>query len=204
MHVERTPDHPIEPLFLTRWSPRAYDASTMPHGDLLTLLEAGRWAPSAFNIQPWRFLYAMRDDDHWRAFLSLLDPFNQQWAGSASALIFLASDTVMPGDNTRPAAKSKYNSFDAGAAWMQIALQAAAHGYSAHAMAGLVFDKAPKILQLPARFRLEIGIAVGRRADAACLPDELQMREAPSGRMSLEEVAFPGPFPRHFEAIAAE
>ncbi|MEM9441831.1 MAG: nitroreductase family protein, partial [Pseudomonadota bacterium] len=102
------------------------------------------------------------------------------------------------------AAISHYNSFDAGAAWMQIALQATALGYAAHAMAGLIFDKAPEVLNLPERFRLEVGIAIGRRADAARLPDDLQLRELPSGRMPLDQICFQGLFPEHFNVIAAE
>ena len=204
MRTHRTPDHPIEPLFLSRWSPRSYDASAMPEPDLLTILEAGRWAPSAFNVQPWRFLYALRDDAHWAGFFSLLDPFNQQWAKDASALIFLVSDTVMPGDEHRPGPVSQYNSFDAGAAWLQIALQASTLGYAAHAMAGLVFDKAPQVLELPEQFRLEVGIAIGRKADAARLPDSLRTREVPSGRKPLEQISCPGPFPQHFKAVAAQ
>lgn len=203
-HTARTPDHPIEPLFLSRWSPRAYDASTIPKSDLLTILEAGRWAPSAYNVQPWRFLYALREDGHWSDFCSLLDPFNQQWAKDASALIFLISDTVMPGDQDRPDAMSGYNSFDAGAAWMQIALQATAFGYAAHAMAGLEFSAAPKVLNLPDRFRLEIGITIGRQSDTARLPDALRLREVPSGRMPLDQISFSGAFPDRLNTIAAE
>ncbi|WP_170403400.1 nitroreductase family protein [Ruegeria arenilitoris] len=204
MRPERNPDYPIEPLFLSRWSPRSYDASAMPEPHLLTILEAGRWAPSAFNVQPWRFLYAMRDSAHWSAFGSLLDPFNQNWATDASALVFLVSDTVMPGDENRLDKLSRYNSFDAGAAWVQIALQAAALGYAAHAMAGLNFERVRHVLELPDRFQIEIGIAIGRQADAARLPEDLKAQEVPSGRMTLDQISFPGPFPSRFNTIAAE
>ncbi|SLN35631.1 nitroreductase family protein [Ruegeria meonggei] len=204
MHTARTADHPIEPLILSRWSPRAYDASQMPQSDLLTILEGGRWAPSAFNIQPWRFLYARREDKHWSAFTSILNPENQEWARQASALIFLISDTVMPADGNRLDATSNYNSFDAGAAWMQVALQATALGYGAHAMAGLNFDQASKVLNLPDRFRLEVGITIGRAGDTSGLSDDLRAREVPSGRMPLKQISYSGPFPVRFHDIAAE
>lgn len=204
MQRTRSPDHPVEPLFLSRWSPRAYDASPLPEADLLSILEAGRWAPSAYNVQPWRFLYARRDDDLWSYFLSVLDPLNSRWARDASALIFLLSDTVMPGDGDRPEAISHYNSFDAGAAWAQIALQATALGYAAHAMAGLVFEEAPKVLLFPARYKLEIAISIGRRADPAGLPDDLKADEMPSGRIPLDQIAFAGRFPAVPATIAAE
>ena len=97
--TERLADHPIDPLFLARWSPRAYDGQPMPEADLLRILEAARWAPSAYNYQPWRFLYARRDDAHWTEFVSLLVPMNRDWAQHASALIFVLSDTRIHRDD---------------------------------------------------------------------------------------------------------
>jgi nitroreductase len=38
----------------------------------LTMLDAAHWPPSSFNAQPWRFLYARRDTQHWDKFLDLL------------------------------------------------------------------------------------------------------------------------------------
>jgi len=82
----RTPDHPVEDIFVSRWSPRAFDRSEMPEADLKTILEAARWAPSAFNVQPWRFVYARRGEAGWDDLVGLLNPFNRDWAQHASAL----------------------------------------------------------------------------------------------------------------------
>ena len=95
MTTGRKAHHPVAPIFLDRWSPRAFDASVMPDADLLTIFEAARWAPSSFNAQPWRFLYAKREDADWERFLGLLIPFNQGWAHSASVLIYILSDSQM-------------------------------------------------------------------------------------------------------------
>lgn len=196
MMTHRTPDHPIEPVFLARWSPRAYDASAMPADDLLTILEAARWAPSAYNLQPWRFLYARRGDAHWETFLDALNSFNANWAKQASALVVVLSDTVMPGADGQPAQVSRYHSLDTGAAWAQLALQATALGYQAHAMAGLEFDTARETLGVPERYQIEIAVAIGKRADPALLPEDLRGRELPSDRHPLDKIAFAGPFPQ--------
>lgn len=195
MTTERTPDYPIEPIFLERWSPRAYDGNAMPASDLLTILEAARWAPSAYNMQPWRFLYSHRDDANWQNYLSLLDPFNASWARHASAFVAVLSDSVAPGDGGRPNKVSRSHSFDAGAAWAQLALQATSLGYQAHGMAGIDFESLRKRLGIPERYRIEIMIAIGRRADPSVLPEELQGREKPSQRLSVSEIAFAGSFP---------
>ena len=127
---ERKADRPVDPLFLERWSPRAFDGSEMPEEDLLTLFEAARWAPSAFNSQPWRFLYARRGDADWERFLGLLIPWNQSWAHSASALVYILSDTLPFTDKAGEPATSHTHSYDSGAAWACLALQASRHGLS--------------------------------------------------------------------------
>lgn len=193
--MARTPDHPIDPLFHQRWSPRAFDGSDMPDEDLLSLFEAARWAPSAFNSQPWRFLYAKRSDANWERFLGLLIPFNRGWAHSASALIYILSDRTPSVDKGGAPVVSHSHSFDAGAAWMALALQASRLGYHAHGMSGVEFDRAREALEVPERFRLEAAAAVGRMGDPAILDDKLRAREAPSGRKAVAEFAFRGNFP---------
>ncbi|ALF89412.1 MULTISPECIES: nitroreductase family protein [Ralstonia solanacearum species complex] len=192
---ERLADHPIAPLFLARWSPRAYDARPMPQADLLSLLEAARWAPSAYNYQPWRFLYARRDDAHWADFLGLLVPANGDWAQHAAALVFVLSDTLFDPDDAADAVPSRSHSFDAGAAWAQLALQAVHLGYHARAMAGVDYARARAVLNVPERFHIEIAVAVGRRGPAALLPVPLQPHEGPTPRRALDELAFSGRFP---------
>lgn len=202
MQTDRLADHPIEPIFLDRWSPRAFDGAPLPESDLYSILEAGRWAPSAFNIQPWRFVYARHGDENWQTFLQFLDPGNSAWAQNASALVLLLSDSLVSGDGSRPDRPSRTHSFDAGAAWAQIALQATALGYQAHAMAGLDYDTAAGALNVPERYRVEIAIAIGRRVDPASLPQELRDREAPSHRLPLRDIAFAGRYPKENDVAA--
>ncbi|HEY0414035.1 MAG TPA: nitroreductase family protein [Allosphingosinicella sp.] len=193
--MPRQPAHPVDPLFLERWSPRAFDGSDMPEADLLTIFEAARWAPSAFNSQPWRFLYAKRGDENWERFLSLLIPWNQGWAHSASALIYILSDTLPMTDKSGEPATSHTHSFDAGAAWACLALQATKLGYQAHGMSGVQFDLARAELRVPERFRIEAAAVVGRVGDPAMLDEKLRAREVPSGRTPVGEFAFGGRWP---------
>lgn len=190
----RAVTRPVEPLFLDRWSPRAFDASSIPQADLDTIFEAARWAPSAFNYQPWRLLYATRDGEDWGRFLGLLLPFNQSWVQNASALIFILSDTLITTRGSEDAKPSHSHSFDAGAAWVLMALQATRLGYHSHAMTGIDLAKAQQELDVPERFRIEAAVAIGRIADKAILPEALQAREAPSGRKDISEFVGVGNF----------
>ncbi len=81
----RDTDYPVDPLFLDRWSPRAYDGKPMPKDDVLTILDAARWAPSASNQQPWRFVYGLNGSAEWENFVGLLMEGNQRWAKNSSA-----------------------------------------------------------------------------------------------------------------------
>ena len=191
----RAAAHAIDPLFLERWSTRAYDGAPMPQADLDTILEAARWAPSAFNFQPWRFLYAHRGSEHWNRYLDLLIPFNRDWAQYASVLLFILSDTQMDRPGGEPSA-SYSHSFDAGAAWALLALQATRLGYHAHGMTGVDFAAAGESLGVPARFRIEAAAAIGRRGDLSVLPESLQARDVPSERKPIAEFAFDGLYPR--------
>lgn len=193
---ERQPDRPVDPLFLERWSPRAFDGSRMPEEDLLTMFEAARWAPSAFNSQPWRFLYARRGDSDWERFLGLLIPWNQSWAHSASALVYILSDSLPFTDrNSGEPQPSTTHRFDAGAAWACLALQATRMGYLAHGMSGIQYELARSELRIPERFALNAACAIGRIGDPARLDEKLRSREYPSGRKGIGELAFAGDFP---------
>lgn len=191
----RIADHPVDRIFLDRWSPRAFDGAAISREELFTLLEAARWAPSSFNVQPWRFVYALRERTGWQALLDLLIPFNQAWAARASALIFILSQREAPGRAPGESTPSYSHSFDAGAAWACLALQAHKMGLHAHAMTGFDVERAPRVLRAPPSLRVEAAIAVGRRGEASLLPERLQAREHPSERKPLAELASEGALP---------
>lgn len=194
--TDRRADYPIDPMFLERWSPRAFDGSDLPEADLRSMFEAARWAPSAFNSQPWRFLYARRGTDDWARFLGLLIPWNQSWAHSASALVYILSDTLPLTDKATGApAPSATHSFDAGAAWACLALQASLMGYHAHGMSGIQHDLARAELAIPDRWSLNAACAIGRLGDPANLPEKLRVREYPSDRKPQQAFVHAGSFP---------
>ncbi len=194
----RTADHPIDKLFLERWSPRAFVPQEMPEADLMTILEAGHWAPSSYNSQPWRMLYARRGTAHWDKFLGLLNAFNQSWAKNGSALIIMVSKSTMRPPGQEKDIPSHTHSFDAGAAWAQMALQATLSGYQAHGMVGFDMERAFAELNVPEGHRVEAAIVIGKQGDKSTLSElseQMRAREAPSGRNRLSEAALEGGFP---------
>ena len=195
MSHARSSGFPIASQFLERWSPRAFADRLVTEEQVLTTLVAARWAPSASNLQPWRFVYAVRGTPEFDTLLALLVPFNQGWAKEAGALVFIASVTSFDG-----ARQNMTHSFDAGSAFMSLSLQAHAMGLVAHGMAGIDFDKAPAALNLPANLKLEAAVAIGYQGEAASLPDALRARETPSQRQALADMAFKGRFSGEIKA----
>jgi nitroreductase len=157
---------------------------------LMSLFEAARWAPSSFNNQPWRFIYARRGTPHWEKFFDLLVDQNKSWAKNAGVLMVVVSKMTFD-HNGKPA---RTHSFDAGAAWENLALQGTAMGLVVHAMQGFSYDRAKEELGVPDDHQVEAMIAVGRPGRKEDLPPELQEREVPSPRKSLEETVFEGTF----------
>lgn len=176
--AHRRADHPIHPLFLNRWSPRAMSGEPISETELMTLFEAARWAPSSFNGQPWRFVYARRDTPHWARLFDLLVPANQAWCKDAAVLLVACARTTFE-HNSKP---NLTHAFDTGAAWMSLALQGEVMGLVVHGMAGFDRARAARDLAVPADHEVQAMAAIGRRGDPARLPEAVRAKEAPSDR----------------------
>jgi len=186
----RRTDHPVDPLFLDRWSPRAMSGEAIAHEELMILLEAARWAPSSGNNQPWRILYARRDSVHWPLFFDLLVEGNRVWVRNAGALLLFMSKTTFD-HNGKP---SVTHAFDTGAAWENLALQGTMRGLVVHGMEGFDYERARTTLGIPEGYQVLAMVAVGKPGPKEALPEKLQAREAPNDRRPLDRTICEGPF----------
>ena len=186
----RRANHEIEPLLLDRWSPRAMTGEEIPAEELMRLFEAARWAPSSFNAQQWRALYARRGTEHWPIFLGLLVEGNKAWAHNAAVLVVFISRTTFDYNNE----PSVTHSYDCGAAWQNFALQGFRQGLVVHGMEGFDYERAKVQLRIPDEFRVEAMAAVGRPGMKERLPEKLQAKENPNDRRKLSESICEGPF----------
>lgn len=182
--------HPIDKLILHRWSARAFSDEPVTDQELNQLFEAARWAPSSYNNQPWVFVYAKRGTPAWDTFKNLMVDFNKSWTHNAGALVVIASREKT--DTGRP---MHTHSFDTGAAWQNLGLQATSMGLIAHGMSGFDYAKAKEVLHIPDGYAIEAMVAVGHPGSLENLPEELRSRETPSDRKPVETFAFEGEFP---------
>jgi nitroreductase len=186
----RKPDHPVPDLIWKRWSPRAMAAQPLSQAELVALLEAARWAPSSYNEQPWRFVYAHRGTPHFDRLFGLLVEGNKAWCKNAGVLIVVVSKKSL----TATGKPNRVHTFDCGAAWQNLALHATASGFVAHGMVGFDYDRARTELGIPEDFQVEAMIALGRPGNVEDLPEAGREREKPSGRKPVTEFMLEGGF----------
>lgn len=188
---------PVHDLIAARWSPRAYVPDAVSAADQLALLEAARWAPSSYNLQPWRFVVWDRHRDR-AAFdrvFAALSATNQVWVEQVPLLIGVFADTRGVEGRVNQAAP-----YDTGAAAFSLVLQAHALGLHAHQLGGFDRNALLSDFAIPSDWSVQALIAIGRLGDPSTLRDDLRRRElSPRTRKSLPEIAFAGgpdtPFP---------
>ncbi len=124
---ERTRKYNIHSLILNRWSPRSMTGEELTDEVIMSLFEAARWAPSSYNNQPWRFIYAKRNTKYWDRLFNLLVEGNKVWAKNAALVVVIARKDFEHNEK-----RARTNQFDAGAAWETLALEATSRGLAVH------------------------------------------------------------------------
>jgi nitroreductase len=180
-------DHPVHELVRERWSPRAFADTPLAEGDLQSLLEAARWAPSSRNSQPWRFVVARREDEPaFASILGCLVEWNRGWAAGAAALVVACATTR--DDKGRPLTHAWYDTGQA-VAWLTV--EATARGLAVHQMGGFSAEAARAAFALPEGLEAVTVIALGHPGDPGSLPEEYRAAEsAPRVRRPLTRCCF--------------
>lgn len=180
---------PILPILADRWSPRSYDASfEIADQDLLSVLEAARWAPSGNNVQPWRFSVAKRGTELFGKIAEHLGGFNAAWSPNAAAYVVVSAFT-----NGNPVEHGNTTQFDAALATSQLIIQAHALGMHAHVMGGIEHVGLHTMLEYPSNLEVLVVVTLGKLASADALDPAARDRElAPRTRLELDEIVLHG------------
>ena len=180
---------PIHPILAERKSPRSLDESVkLTSEEITALLEAARWAPSANNLQPWRFFVGQRGDATFTNILESLRPFNQNWSKRASLLVLVAGVTK----NEDGTDNNSYT-YDCALAVSQLSIEAHSRGYVAHQMAGFEKELAIQNLSINSALAPVVVVAIGKQAGVEQLDEATAQRElAPRVRKPLDEIVLKG------------
>ncbi|QGF22685.1 nitroreductase family protein [Raineyella fluvialis] len=175
---------PIHEALAQRWSPRGYDAEyVVAAEDLKALGEAARWAPSASNLQPTRFIVAARGTETFEAILGTLMDFNSAWTPRASLLIVAVAERERDGKRLR------WAEYDLGQAVAHLSIEATSRGLHVRQMGGFHVDALRAAFDLAPVLEPVSVVAVGKLAEADDLPDLIRERDAaPRTRRPLEDL----------------
>jgi nitroreductase len=188
--MSKTPETsaPLTALLASRWSPRSYDENhEISDQETLSILEAGRWAPSSNNGQPWRFSVAKRGSALHEKVTAGLTGFNQSWAPKASMLVVVSTQK----DDTGMAHAG--NHYDAGLAVALMSIQAQSMDLYTHQMGGILHEQLHKDLGLTDDLEVIVVFSVGKIAPADQLQGGAYEKEvAPRVRLELSEIVLHG------------
>ena len=166
-------------LIKERFSPYEFTDKQLSENDLKILFEAAGKAASAFNEQPWRFIYALRQDEE--AFKTLhecLVEGNQGWTKNVGALVI----TVIRNTFEKNGNDNRVALHDLGLAIGNLTVQASAMGIHLHQMAGIIPQNAIDKLNIPEGFQPQTAIALGY------YEGKLDVKN----KKAVEEIAFKG------------
>ena len=186
-------EYPILPCLAQRWSPRSFAEQAVEPEKLGALFEAARWAASAFNEQPWRFVVASKDQpEDFARLLGCLVEANQAWAKAAPVLLI----TVVADRFKRNDKPNRCAEHDLGLAMGNLSAQATELGLVVHQMAGIDQDKCVTELGIPDGYHAVTACAIGYAGDPAALPEDW-MRDAETAkrdRNPFDDFFFGGTF----------
>lgn len=168
----------VIPTIFKRWSPRSFSDEPVDRALVEKAFEAARWAASSYNEQPWRYMVGFKGDETYDKILSVLVSFNQAWARSAPVLILGFASTKFAHNGN----ENRFALHDLGAASAYLTLQAAELGLYTHSMAGLDYDAAVKVFNVPADFVAGAAIALGYQGEPAALGHEQMIAQEESER----------------------
>jgi len=177
--------YPILEAFKQRWSPRAYSDKPVEPEKVKSLLEAARWAPSAFNEQPWRFIVGIKGERTWHMIMETLVEWNRQWAAKAPVLVInLGKKTSSY--NGKPNATYAY---DTGQAVAMMVTEAVNQGLIGHQMSGFDAAKASELFNISDDFQPISVSAFGYYGDPEMLPADMKKTESkPRERKTIDEM----------------
>ena len=179
---------PIHEMISKRWSGRAYDADKMlARIDIISLLEAARWAPSCSGIQPWRFIVCDKasNKSSWIKALDCLSEGNRDWAQYAPLLLLSCADSKGPTNNI-----NRWGKYDTGAASENLCLQATVLGLMTHQMGGFDMEKARNSFNIPIRYIPMAMISIGYQLTEDKIPENMRDREYSKRERNLLDVNF--------------
>lgn len=150
-----------------RRSVRKFDGAKIPEEHMEQILEAGRWAPSGANAQPWRFIVVMNK----KTLAAVAEKcyykmFRSRHVGEAGAAVVICAD---------PEAGSPTYAVDAAIAGTNMTLMATSMGIGSCWIGAFEDSAIRNILHIPEKLKILALIAFGYEIGKASVPPRLPL-----------------------------
>lgn len=177
----------FQKLIESRWSPRAFSNEPIPNETIFKLFDAGKTIMSCFNEQPWRVIFAHKEDEHYPQLFDCLNEFNQKWVKTAPCLGVVLGKKHF----TRNDKYNRHHLYDSGAFMATVTFMAASLNLFVHQMGGFSADKVIHHFQVPTNYEPAAMFVIGYLGDPDQLPDDLRKKELErSPRNKVEQFVF--------------
>ena len=143
-------------LMKSRRSCRHFLDKAVPCKLLETLIEAGRFAPSASNVQAWKFCLITDPD-----LVRKVDLFSPGLSGKPPVILAICSDREYAGKRGGVAASEILATIDASMAAENIMLEAVSLGLGTCAIKSFNNAAVRKLLKLPPQIEIELLLSIG-------------------------------------------
>ena len=155
-------------LLKSRRSIRVYQDRPIPNDLLLQILEAGRWAPTGANLQPWHFIV-------------VTDPETRRRIGEVTRFLFIKSShvekapvVIVLGFNTQ---KGKYGRYDVTLAGGNMMTMATNLGLGTCWIGAFDESKVKEILEIPENIEVIGLITLGYPGENAEVPPRVELEK---------------------------
>lgn len=176
----------INQVLRERYSTVIFSSKQIEEEKLTSLFEAARWAPSAFNEQPWQFIVGLKNkDDNYKKLFDCMVEANQYWAKYAPVLVL----SLARKNSSVSGKPNRFAHYDTGMAVGNLLAQATSLGLFVHQMGGYSVSKVLEFFEIGDDLEPMALMAIGYKGDTELFPDDLKERELKKRvRKSIDEI----------------
>lgn len=179
----------LHPLIENRYSAVAFSNKAIDNDIVESLFKAASKAPSSYNDQPWRFVYAKKGEKQFDQLAELLSDTNKLWAPEAAVFVMcIARKTLSKNEKD-----NRHGFHDLGLAVANLTFQANHMGLFLHQMGGFDYERAQQEFSIPSNYEPQSILAIGYPGDVDSLEGiALAKAKAPRLRKEMQDIAFHG------------
>jgi len=171
-------------IIVKRKSILNFEKNELGEDIIISLFEAARRAPSAYNEQPWRFILAdRRNSEEFNNILETVFEKNKEWAINASLLVIVLAKKTLSRNNKL----NRHYLYDTASAVANLTFQANSFDLYVHQMGGFDSEKVIEKFSVSDDFEPAVVLAIGEKSYSE---NDEKSEQSELNRIPLERILF--------------